>query len=129
MPLFYYILKQGSNAIVDRDGTEFPGEAEARSHANIVARELMRNQKSKMRAWRLQVCDDYLQPVLELPLVQLDDSLAHLPPESRRAIENVWRNADSLSDSISDVRRSLEQVKATIARASELLLNSPLRGG
>ena len=129
MPFFYFILKKGSNTIVDRDGAEFPSEAEARFHANIVARELMRNQESKMRAWRLQVCDDDLQPVLELPLVKLDDSLSHLPPESRQAIENVWRNTDSLSDAISDVRRSLEQTKATIARASELLLNSPLRGG
>jgi len=127
MPLFYFILKDGRNTLPDRDGAELPSAAAARSHANAVARELMRNRESKTRAWRLQVCDDDLQPVLELSFAQLDDSLSHFSPEARQAIQNVCRNMGLLSDSISDVRATLEQIRATISRANELALNSPLK--
>jgi hypothetical protein len=128
MPLFYFILKDGCDTLPDRDGAELPSAAAARSHATAVARELMRNRESKTRAWRLQVCDDDLQPVLELPFAQLDDSLSHLRPESRQAIQNLCRSMGRLSDCISDVRTTLEQIRATITRANELAPNSPLKG-
>jgi hypothetical protein len=128
MPLFYFILKDGRNSLPDRDGIELPSAAAAHSHGNAVARELMRNRESKTRSWRLQVCDDDLQPVLELPFAQLDDSLSHLPPESRQAIQKVCHNMGLLSDSICNVRTTLEQIRATISRANEIVLNSPLQG-
>jgi len=128
MPQFYFILKDGRDTLPDRDGAELPNAAAAHVHAGAVARELMRNRESKTRAWRLQVCDDDLQPVLELPFTQLDESLSHLPPESRQAIQNVSRNIGLLSDCIGDVRATLEQIRATINRANELALNWPLQG-
>jgi len=128
MPLFYFVLKDGLSALPDRDGVELPNARAAHSHANVIARELMRNRESKTRAWRLQVCDGDLQPVLELFFAQLDDSLSHLPPESRQAIQDVCRSIGSLCDSINDVRSTLEQIRTTITRTNQLMLNSPIRG-
>jgi len=126
MPLFYFILKDGNSALPDRDGVELPNAKAAISHANVIARELMRNRERRTRAWRLQVCDGDLQPVLELLFAQLDDSLSYLPHESRQAIQDVCRSIGSLSDSMNDVRTTIETIRATIARANELLLDSPL---
>lgn|SRR5262249_28937087 len=126
MPLFYFILKNGLNAVPDREGVELPNETAANSHADTIARELMRNQETKTRAWRLEVCNEDLRPIFELSFAQVDGSLSHLPAESRQAIQNVCRSIGSLADSINDVRTTLAQIEATIGRANELIEHSPL---
>jgi hypothetical protein len=64
MPLFYFTLKNGNYTIPDREGEKLADLNAARAHATGVARELMRNRGVKARTWRLEVCDEYLQPSL-----------------------------------------------------------------
>ena len=128
MPLFYFVLKDGGEPVPDREGNEFPDKAAAYLCANTVARELMRNREAATRFWRLQVCDDDLRPVSEVPFATIDDSTCHLSDENRSTIQRTCRNIGLLSDTIYEVRATLRQIKATIARADEIILNSPLGG-
>ena len=74
MPLFYFILKAGCHTYPDTEGQEFADEAGARAHAHAVARELMRNRESRTGHWRMQVCDDYLEPRYECLFADIDQT-------------------------------------------------------
>jgi len=128
MSLFYFILKDGGEPVPDREGNEFPDKGAAYLYANTVAHELMRNREATTRFWRLEVRDDDLRPVSEVPFATIDDSICHLSPEYRRAIQKTCRNLGMLSDAIYEVRATLRQIKTTIARADEVMLSSPLGG-
>lgn len=121
MPLFYFTLKDGIDSIPDCEGEEFADEVSAQAHAVAVARELMRNHAVRARTWRLQVSDDYLQPRFEVLFASVDDSLAHLHPESRKTIETSCRNTASLKDTIIDVQQSLLQVRKTLTRFNDIV--------
>ena len=121
MPLFYFILKNGQYTIPDSEGEELADLNAARAHAAGVARELMRNRDIKARAWRLEVCDEYLQPSFELLFASIDDTISHLPPEFRQSVEIACRSTASLNDTISRVRNSLLEVRETLNRADEVV--------
>ena len=129
MQLYYFILKNGRHAIADRDGEEFADENAARAYAVSVARELMRNGSLRARSWRLEVCDEYLQPCFELLFASIDDSLSHLPLEYRHSIERACRNAALLHDSIAGVQKSLLQVAETLTTADQIMARISFRGG
>ena len=121
MPLYFFILKNGRQIIPDRDGEEFADQGAARDYAVAVARELMRNGSVHARSWRLQVCDEDLQPCFELLFASIDDSLSHLPLECRNSIEHACRNTALLHDSIADVQNSLLQVRDTLISADRIM--------
>jgi hypothetical protein len=64
--LFYFVLKTPRQTIPDTEGQELVDEGAARLHAVAVAQQLMRNREVDARAWRVQVCDDYLRPLFEV---------------------------------------------------------------
>src|SRR5262249_8286657 len=101
-------------------GVDLPNRDAARVHAVAVARELMRNRELVTRPWRLQVCDDYLNPCFEILFAEVDETIAHLTPEFRTSIEIICRGRNSLQDALCEVQMSLAQVKATLSRAGEL---------
>ena len=75
MPLYYFVLKTGCHSYPDVEGQEFPDDAAAQAHAHAVARELMRNRERKTAHWRVQICDDYLQPRYERLFADIDQTL------------------------------------------------------
>jgi actin-like ATPase involved in cell morphogenesis len=121
MPLFYFILKAGRKSSPDQEGQEFPNEAAARLHAAVVAKELMRNREATTRLWRIQVCNDYLEPSFEVLFAEVDETIAHLPPPLRVSIEKVARTAGALNDAVVEIQRTMSDVRQTLSRADRIL--------
>ena len=121
MPLFYFILKTGREKIPDREGLEFPDRDTARGHAEIVVDELMRNRELKTRSWRLEVRDEDLQPCFEILFAAVDKSIIHLPPVYRQSVELLSKSTANLLDAFEDVQATLLNVKATLARADDMM--------
>jgi hypothetical protein len=128
MQLYYFILKNGLHTIPDRHGEEFADEDAARAYAVSVARELMRNRSLRVRSWRLDVCDEYLQPCFELLFASIDDSLSHLPRECRNSIEHACRNTALLYESIANVQKSLLEVAETLTTVDQIMARISFRG-
>jgi len=74
VPLFYFALKAGLQTIPDAEGQELVDEAAAQLHAIAVAGELMRHRESVSHSWRIQVCDDYLEPLFEVFFGEIDET-------------------------------------------------------
>ena len=120
MPTYYFDLHTPREVVRDIVGSELACEASAREHAAGVARELMLHREAQTRSWRLDVRDGEGRRVFKLMLVTVDESLARFPPEVRSSLEDMCANNASLCDMIRTVRRTLHQVKGTMARADRL---------
>ena len=92
--LYYFTLKYGRQAVTDDEGEELADAAAAKSHAEATAREIMQSREFKTRFWRIEVCDDYLNPLFELYFSEADKTLGHLPAEWRNAVATVSRTAE-----------------------------------
>ncbi|MBV8792770.1 MAG: hypothetical protein JO237_12060 [Pseudolabrys sp.] len=120
MPLYYFILKQGLDEIPDKQGEEFVDEQAAREHACRIARELMHGRNAKARAWSLQVRDENLYPLFDVLFARLDQTLDHLPRNVRKTIEMTCDKTASLGDTLSELRRNMTEMRATLARAKQI---------
>jgi len=117
MPLYHFVLKTNRDHIPDRDGSNWPNGAAAHEEAVLVAHDLMRNQKVKRHAWRIEVCDEDLRHCSELLFVELDETIAYLPPEVRDPYIVTSRRMAALSDAMLAVRGTLMQVSETLSQA------------
>jgi hypothetical protein len=129
MSLYYFNLKDYTGIIIDQDGTELADEEQAREHATVVAKELMRHREVKTRTWRLQVCDAARQPCFELLFAELAEM--HLPwgaGELRNTFVDVSRKFTSVYDAILELRITLHQIDATMARANKMPYLTTLNG-
>ncbi len=117
MPIYFFNLKTARGDIRDPDGTELVDEPTAWGHARQVARELMKRREPESRSWRIDVRDSEGLQRFELLFASVDDSMSPLGPELRDLVENLYRKHASLTDTISEVRRSLLQLRATIQRS------------
>ncbi len=116
----YYFNLDGTRGIIpDPDGMELADEGSARNHAVVVAQELMRNQEFQTRHWCLVVTDSERVKCFTLSFASIDRSLDHLPPALRQAYEGLTQAKTELNVAIQDVRLSIHQVKATLARADK----------
>jgi hypothetical protein len=120
MPTYYFDLHTPREVVRDLVGSELACEASAREHAAGVARELMQHREGQTRSWRLDVRDGEGRRVFKLMLVTVDESLARFRPELRSSLENMCANNASLCDTIRTVKRSLHQIKGTMARVDRL---------
>jgi hypothetical protein len=120
MPTYFFDLHTPREVVRDLVGSELACETSAREHAAGVALELMQHQEVQTRSWRLDIRDSEGRGVSKLMLVSVDASLAHLPPELRNSMEAMYTNNASLCDAIRTVRRSLHQIKGTMARANHV---------
>jgi hypothetical protein len=91
MPLFYFILRAGRHTCPDSKGQEFADEAGAQAHARAVARELMRNRETKTGHWRIQVCNDHLEPRYECLFADVDQTLDRFGSDFRGSVKTVAR--------------------------------------
>jgi hypothetical protein len=121
MPLYHFVLKTTHDHIPDRDGSEWPNEAAAHKEAVLVAHDLMRNQMVKRHAWRIEVCDEELRHCSELLFVELDETLAHLPPELRDPYIVTSRRMAALSDAVLAIRGTLAKVSETLSHADTVI--------
>lgn len=121
MPLYYFVLKNGRDAIPDHEGVELPNLEAAREHATAVARELMRNRELPARVWRLEICDDYLMPCFEILFAEVDETIAHLSPKYRQSVEVVARLTASVHEAFNQVGATLSEVRATLAQADRII--------
>jgi hypothetical protein len=120
MPTYFFDLHTPGEVVRDLVGSELACEGSAREHAAGVARELIRHQEALTRSWRLDIRDSEGRGFFQLMLVSVDESLAPIPPELRSSMEDMYANNASLWDTIRAVKRSLRQIKGTIARADRL---------
>jgi hypothetical protein len=116
MATFYFNLITTEGWVRDLDGTDLADELSAWQHARIVAREVMRHREHHTRSWRLNVCDDRNRRCFDLLFASVDDTLGHLSPALRRTLEDVHGKSASLFETIHAVRRTLLEVKRTMAR-------------
>lgn len=116
MSTYYFNLKDCRTTIPDSEGTVLSDDAAAREHAVVVAREAMRNNEVRTRNWRIQVCDSNRSPRFEILFASVDETIECLPTDIRRSVEDVSRKFASLSDAIADVKMTILQVRATLAR-------------
>jgi hypothetical protein len=125
MPLFYFTLKAGQKTIPDPEGQELADMSAARLHALVVARQLMRHREKESRSWRIQVCDDYLQPLFEVFFAEIDESFEGTPQHLQAAIEDVARMVAALDDCMVAMRVTLSDARAILVRADHILASMP----
>jgi len=114
MKRYYFNLWTTKQLLLDTAGTALSDETAARAHARAVARDLMRNCAPNTRSWRLDVRDGDGQACFSVLFASVDDTV---PPELRAAVIEGSTRAATLRDAIHEVRLSLLQLRATMARA------------
>jgi hypothetical protein len=128
MPLYFFNLKNEAGRTVDPDGTILADDEAAREHARLVACELMRNHKPSTRSWRLEVCDHQRGRCFDVLFAAVDDAITRFAPELRTSIVEGHAKVGSLYDAIHDVKCSLHQLKATMARSERSPYLAALNG-
>jgi hypothetical protein len=117
MALYFFNLRNGHGNLTDVSGTDLPNEEAARLHARHVALDLMQHRERRTQHWCLSVLDNEGQSCFEVPFASFDPSLAHLPTEVRVSIEQVCEKLAGLGDIMAEVKATILQVRATMARA------------
>jgi hypothetical protein len=117
MGLFYFNLNDGQRVTADIEGTELPDQAAAEQHATLVAREIMRNARPRMLTWRVEIRNARHEPCFELLFASVDQDLDRYALQLRDGVTGAAKRVATLNDDIRDVGRSLQQLRATLARA------------
>ena len=120
MSRFYFNLKTRQRIVVDSEGTELGDEAAAHAEAAVIAREIMRNNHTNTRAWRLIVCDAEPRPCFELLFATVDEELQYYPESVRQTVTAAAQRVATLEDDIGALRQTLFQVRAALARADKM---------
>jgi len=121
VPHYHFVLKTRDDLIPDRDGSEWPNDAAAQEEATLVAQDLMRNQEAKRGSWRIEVRDQDLLPRSELLFAEVDQTIAHMPPEMREPHILASRRIAAFSDAMLTVRKTIAEVMETLSRADAVM--------
>jgi hypothetical protein len=114
MALFYFILKVGGQSYPDQAGEEFDDIADARAHAHAVACELMRNRENRTAHWRVEVCDDYLQPCCEILFADIDQRLDAYDEDFRDSFRRVARTTAGIKDALQSIDAAMQDLQQTL---------------
>jgi len=114
MALFYFIIKVGRESYPDPKGDEFNDLHGAKKHAEVVAGELMRNREFKTAHWRIQVCDDYLQPLHECLFAEVNQKLARYDEEMRGSVIRAARSAAAMNDAMQQIGHTMLDLRQTM---------------
>ena len=126
MPLYYFVLKTGRRSYPDTDGQEFPDDTAAQAHAHAVARDLMRNRESKTARWRVQVCDDYLQPRYECLFADVDHTLECFDSDLRGSLTRVARTRAAMGDALRGIDAGMIDLKQMLDRIDSICFSAPV---
>jgi hypothetical protein len=121
MPLYYFVLKAGRHTYPDSEGHEFDDDTAARFHAHAVARELMRNRETRTAHWRVEVCDDYLQPRFEYLFADVDNTLERFDDEFRVSAKRVARTTAAIGDSLRQIDTAMTDLRLMIGQIDCIL--------
>lgn len=125
MPLYYFVLKAGRHTYPDSEGQEFADENAARAHAQAVARELMRNRESRTAHWRIQVCDDYLQPRCQFLFADIDHTLERFVEDFRVSVQSVARTAAAMNDYLREIDAAMTSLRQMINQIDSIISSRP----
>jgi hypothetical protein len=125
MPLYYFVLKAGRHTYPDSEGQQFDNDVAAQEHAQAVARELMRNREIKTGHWRIQVCDDYLQPRYECLFADLDHTLERFDGDLRTSLMRVARTKAAMGDAFRAIDAGMTDLKQTLDRIDSIISSRP----
>jgi hypothetical protein len=125
MPLYYFILRAGRHSYPDSDGQDFADDAAATTYAQAVARELMRNRETKTAHWRIQICDDYLQPRFQVFFADVDNTLERFDDEFRGSVKQVARTTAALTDSLREIDAAMASLRQTIGQIDSIISSRP----
>src|SRR3954468_13296 len=128
MALYYFVLKVGRKRFPDPTGEEFGDLADARAHAHTVAGELMRNRENRTGHWRIEVCDDYLQPCYECLFADFDQRLQAFGDVVRGSVIRVARTTAALNDALLNIDNTMSDLRQTMRlldAATPRFLGSP----
>jgi hypothetical protein len=128
MTRYFFTLHTRDAAVFDPDGIELPDERLARGYAEVVARELMAHREPHTRSWRLDVHNSHGRRCFHLVFATVDQTLSHLRPDLRRALENCCASTASFAEAIRAIKLTLLEVKATLARAEGALHLAAVNG-
>jgi hypothetical protein len=121
MPLYYFVLKVGRHTYPESEGQEFDDDTAARFHAHAVARELMRNRETRTAHWRVEVCDDYLQPRFEYLFADVDNTLERFDDEFRVSVKRVARTTAAIGDSLRQIDTAMTDLRLMIGQIDCIL--------
>jgi hypothetical protein len=114
MALYYFILKVGRKRFPDPVGEEFEDFTDARAHAHTVAGELMRNRENWTGHWRVEVCDDCLQPCYECLFADVDQRLKAFGDVVRGSVIRVARTTAALNDALLNIDDTMSDLRQTM---------------
>ncbi len=117
MPLYFFNVRGGDH-IDDRCGTLLADDAQAHSHGESIARELMRNREPSLRHWRMEVRSEAGDLVSETLFAKMDPTLADLDTRFRGTIEQLSSSLAGLNEAIREAKATVRQSRALMARAA-----------
>ena len=100
MARYFFDLMLSQDLIEDSEGTELTSDHEARQHARIVARELMKAREAVCRDWRIRVCDGSHSPLFSVLFAQEDETRLSTDPrmtaqELSASFARPWDTTDN----------------------------------
>jgi len=121
MALYYFVLKAGRHTYPDSEGQEFENDAAAQVYAHAVAHELMRNRETKTAHWRVQVCDDYLQPRYECLFADIDGTLERFDSDFRGSVKAVARTTSAIGDSLRQIDTAMSDLRSMVGQIDGII--------
>lgn len=115
MPVYTFKLSDGDKPVVDDNGVILRDRDRARDYAHSVVRELLQGREREARSWRLDVYEDGVLRVFEIPFATLDQTLDAFRPEYRRTIEAVSERRRALRALFNDARATMRESRALVA--------------
>lgn len=122
MALFYFHVRQCDSLRQDYEGTELVCETSARTHASLIAQDLLRNNEARARSWRLEVCGPDHKPCFQTILVDYDETLHELPLELKNEIRRAARGIAALASEIGSAKLNIARLMNATRRSETPLL-------
>ena len=117
MQRYYFHLRDGYRGYSDSEGVRLPNDDAAHEHSHRVASELLKNRERKVRHWRIQVQADGGHILFEVALITLDQTLSHLSPLRKKAMEELSQRCYALREAIEQARTVQVQARALVAKS------------
>jgi hypothetical protein len=117
MPRYIFDLNTGREVFRDPEGMELADGIAAEAHGVAVVGEIIRNNKAKTRAWRLQIHTGERDPCFEILFASVDDSIRHLPLKVQALVRQASSTTASLIETFQALEVTLLRSQAAIARS------------
>jgi len=116
MPRYTFELQDGEYPVGDETGVWLPDREHALDHAHEVMRQLMSAREKQTRTWRLDLYEDGHR-VAEIPFARLDQTLDHLSPALRIAVEHSCETLHDFRQVMSAAQATVRESRALVARS------------